>query len=237
MWLFDLVVIRSGVIEVDALHSNTLALLIGGALSFTAGGLIAGLMPNSILRVHFMSPKRSNSNPFLRNLLLGILICALPILFSEVYQLSKIQGGGGLGILMQARQAQVEAAQNGEPVHAIVLDYFTVVATLASLLFATEARYTLLDRDRRCFCRLHSQYRTHQLAAADCRVKRHSTSSEPARVHSERTQDTSMAHRAFRRALRDPDLYEQEYRGNGRRRWRDRRLLRPELYRGASCRV
>jgi oligosaccharide repeat unit polymerase len=138
MWLLVMGVDCLRLIEVDTVHSNTLVIVVAGATAFSIGGWIAGVTSRKVLRVHLFPPMPRSNSRFVRNLLLIILLCGLPVLFYQILQLSK--GASGFGVLMRARQAQVEAAQNGEPVHSLVLDYFVMIATMASLIFATEKR-------------------------------------------------------------------------------------------------
>jgi oligosaccharide repeat unit polymerase len=137
MWFLDLAVLRCQFIEVDLVHDNTLLILGAAATLFSAGGLLAGLTPHELLRIHLFPVSTSRHPRFLRKLLVAILLCGLPILFYQVFQLA--QGvGGWAGFLMQARQAQVDAAMSGQEIHSFVLDYFLTIAIFASLLFATE---------------------------------------------------------------------------------------------------
>ena len=138
MWALDLGVYCLGLIQVDAVHGNTLAIVLAGAAAFSIGGWLAGLTPVELLRIHQFPVRPQNFPRLLRNALTVILLCALPVMAYQVFQLSK--GGSGVGILMRARQAQVQAAENGEPVHSLVLDYFVMVASMTSLLFATEKK-------------------------------------------------------------------------------------------------
>ncbi len=140
MWLLDLAVLRSGLIEVDPVHGNTLAILAAGGTAFSMGGLLAGFAPRELLRIHLFPPKPERMPHFLRNLLTVGLLCGLFILFDETLQLSRSVGSGP-NILANARVAMVNAAQNGELTQqSFVLNYFTPFAILVSLLFATEKR-------------------------------------------------------------------------------------------------
>lgn len=138
MWLLVIGVDCLHLIKVDAVHANTLVIVAAGATAFSIGGWIAGLTPRELLRIHLFPPTPPSSSQFVRNLLLILLLCGLPVMFYQILQLSK--GASGFAVLMRAREAQVEAAQNGEPVHSLVLDYFVMIATMTSLLFATEKR-------------------------------------------------------------------------------------------------
>ncbi len=138
MFFLDLVVIRSGLIELDSLHGNTLAIVAGGSALFSAGGLLARLVPRTLLKLHLFSPKPKSRPDFLRNTVMVALLCGLPLMFYATWQLSNSQGGG-FNILMQARQAMVEEVLNEKPSLSIVMTAtFTLIATLASLLLATE---------------------------------------------------------------------------------------------------
>ena len=136
MWLLDLATSRSGLIEVDPVHGNTLAIVAAGAASFSFGGVFAGLAPRKLLRFHLFPPKSERTPNFLRNVLTFVLLCGLPDLFYQLLQISKM-GGAGLTILAEARTEIVAAAQSGEPIRSFVLDYFTQIAIFVSLLFAT----------------------------------------------------------------------------------------------------
>ena len=138
MWSLVLAIDCLHLIKVDPVHDNTLYIVCAGALAFSAGGWLAGTVPRELLAIHLFPKQPPVEARFLRNLLVGILLCALPVMFYEVLQLAR--GGTGFGILMRAREAQVEAAQHGETIHSLVLDYFVMLATLTSLLFATERR-------------------------------------------------------------------------------------------------
>jgi oligosaccharide repeat unit polymerase len=135
MWLLDLVVIRLGLIELDPVHGNTLAIVAAGAASFSVGGLLAGLAPRELLRIHLFPPKPARTPDFLRNTLMIALLCVLPVMFYQTWQFSNSQGGG-FNILMQARLALIESIQSGEKSQVLVVAYFTLITILASFLFA-----------------------------------------------------------------------------------------------------
>lgn len=123
-------------IKIDPLHADTLEIVSGCAATFTLGGWVAGLTPRALLRIHLFPPWDPAQSRFVPKVLTWLLVAALPVMFFEIWTLA--HGQGGLGFLMRARQAQVRAAQSGEPIHSLVLDYFVVIATMTSLLLATE---------------------------------------------------------------------------------------------------
>src|ERR1035438_6037477 len=115
MWLLVLLVVRSGLVELDPVHGNTLAIVAAGAASFSAGGLLAGLLPRELLRIHIRNfpPRPERASEFLRNMLMIVLLCGLPVMFYQTWELGRSQGGG-YNILMQARLAMVGAMQSEE---------------------------------------------------------------------------------------------------------------------------
>jgi len=139
MWLLDLTVIRSGFIEVDPLHDNTLAIVAAGAASFSMGGWIASLVPRKLLRIHSCSPRSQEAHASLRNLLMILVLCCLPVMFYLILQLSR-SVGGGFNLLAQARLALVNASQTGDSTQSYVLAYLTLFTSFTSLLFATEQK-------------------------------------------------------------------------------------------------
>jgi hypothetical protein len=135
-WLLDLALYRSGLIEIEPVHANTLAIVAAGAASFSVGGLLAILTPRKLLRAHLFPPKQEWHFGFLRNALMIILLCGLPVIFYQILQLSK-SGGGGFNILLQARVALIESIESGDLSPLRLLSYFTTMATFTCLLLAT----------------------------------------------------------------------------------------------------
>src|ERR1039458_8118582 len=119
MWSLCLAVIRLNIIfnfvELTPVHGNTLAIVAVGAASFSLGGLLAGLTPRAFLRTHLyiFPPKQVRTNDSLRKVLMIVLLCALPVVFYQVLQLSRSQGGG-YSILLQAHQELIEETINPE---------------------------------------------------------------------------------------------------------------------------
>ena len=138
MWVLDLAVIRLGLIDIDPLHGNTLAIVALGSASFSAGGLLAGLMPQTLLRIHLFPSGTKMSREFVRKALVIVLLCGLPVYFYQTLQLSR-SVGGGLNMLVQARMARTEAAM-GTGIQSFLLNFFTLIAISSSLLLATEKK-------------------------------------------------------------------------------------------------
>ena len=136
MWLLDLAVVRLGLIELDPVHGNTLEIVAAGAASFSAGGLLAGLAPKELLRIHLFPPKPKKSPDFLRNMLIIVLLCGLPVLAYRTLQMSK-SVGGDINIFAKAGVASMEASLSGEQSQFSLLDHLATIAICACLLFAT----------------------------------------------------------------------------------------------------
>jgi oligosaccharide repeat unit polymerase len=140
MWLLDLAVVRSGLIEINPVHANTLAIVGAGALSFSFGGLLAGFAPRALLRIHLFPPKPKRMPDSLRTTLMFVLLSGLPLMFYHVWQLSKLVSIDGT-VIAQARAAAVDIGNSGESSQSLfVLLYFSSIAMYTSLLFATEKR-------------------------------------------------------------------------------------------------
>ena len=135
LWLFVLTVIRLDLLDFDPLHDNTLEIVAVGALSFSFGGLLAGLTPRELLRIHLFPLKPKRTPDFLRNTLIVLLLCGLPVMFYQTWRLSNSQGYGFN--LMQARAGLMESIYSGEKTPLRVVGYFTLMTSLASFLLAT----------------------------------------------------------------------------------------------------
>lgn len=135
MWLFDLATWRMNLIDVFPLHNNTLAIVIGSAVVFSLGGLLASLTPQSLLRVHLFPEPPEQRATLIRNILTAIVICGIPLFFYEVYKIS--QQGLGANLLMRARAVEVEAAQNDQQISSFIFNYFVIGSTFTALIFAT----------------------------------------------------------------------------------------------------
>ena len=94
MWLLALTVFRSGLIEVDPVHGNTLTIVAAGAALFSIGGLLAGLAPRKLLRIHLFPPKPERTPDSLRKILW--LSCYADCLFCSTTTLNY----SGLSLLL-----------------------------------------------------------------------------------------------------------------------------------------
>ena len=134
MWLLDLTIYRLGLIEINPVHGNTLAIVAAGAAAFSVGGLLAGLTPRTLLRIHLFPLKPGKTPDSLRNMLMIVLLCGLVAMFYQSRELA-----GGSFNIAKAGQATVEAIESGEN-HSSLMDHFLTISIGASLLFDTEKR-------------------------------------------------------------------------------------------------
>lgn len=142
LWLLDLAVVRSSLIELNPVHGNTLAIVAAGAAAFSVGGLLAGLAPQAPLRFHLFPPKAEKTTDLFCNTLMIVLLCGVPLMFYETSELSKLASGGS-NVLAQARRSIVEADLSGDSSHSVVLSLisnFMFAAIYASLLFAADKK-------------------------------------------------------------------------------------------------
>lgn len=138
MWLFVLATYRMDLIEVYPVHADTLAIVIGGAAIFSLGGLFASLTPRPLLHLHLFPEPPEKRSTLIRNILTVVVLCGVPLFFYEVVKIS--EQGIGANLLMRARAAEVEAAQNGQQINSFLLDYFVIASTFVALMFATGKR-------------------------------------------------------------------------------------------------
>jgi oligosaccharide repeat unit polymerase len=140
MWLLDLVVIRSNVIQLDPIHANTLAIVGAGALAFSLGGIFTRFVPRAVLGIRLLPFKTGETPDSLRTALMTILLLSLPVMFYQVWLLAN-QPKSITGLLLSARMNSVQMNQNEEASLPIfILGYFSSIAIYTALLFNIEKR-------------------------------------------------------------------------------------------------
>ena len=135
MWLLDLALYRSGLIVIDPLHENTLAIVVGGIFLFSFGGLLASLIPTPLFRVHVM-PTRMRAD-FWRRALTLIILISLPFFILKMIHAAAT--GAGTTLLMRARATEVEAVESGR-VGWSPLNIIQLFAIYVPLLLAVDKR-------------------------------------------------------------------------------------------------
>ncbi len=137
MWLIDLATYQSGLIEVNPLHANTLAIVLGGVTCFSTGGLLASLIPSRLFRIHFLPSKIERRSDFWRKALTLVVVCSIPFFILRLLRAGEV--GTGTTLLMRARSAQVEAVESGD-VHWSLLGFIQLFTIYVPLLFAVDKR-------------------------------------------------------------------------------------------------
>jgi oligosaccharide repeat unit polymerase len=140
MWLIEVLMYRMELIETDPVHPGTLAIIGGGALLFTFGGLLAMLFPIELIKAKFVVTRLPPRNNLIKPLLIVFLACGLPLLLRSLLQLASGAPGGG-SVLQRARIAAVQGTgPAGSSLLSSVLSYFILWAIYAAVLFLIERR-------------------------------------------------------------------------------------------------
>jgi oligosaccharide repeat unit polymerase len=136
MWVFDLVLCRLQLIDLDPIHQITLWVVSAGALAFTFGGLFAYLIPGSVLRTRLiLSPKLQRTN-LPKLMLIGVTLLAFPHLLHHIAE--EASKGSGDTILQRARQASGDESAHVET--DIIVISFLPITTFMAVLFLIEKR-------------------------------------------------------------------------------------------------
>jgi oligosaccharide repeat unit polymerase len=141
MWMFVLCVYQLDLIQVDALHLQTLVLLGLGAFVFSVGGSIGYLIPDQLLetRVTLIALRRNESRGSVTVKWALALGCFVGMLLIIRHTFSAGAGIDGGSILARARAAGVEAQNSGEGGISL-LAYVPAVSIYVATLFMVERR-------------------------------------------------------------------------------------------------
>lgn len=138
MWLLDMFLHRLQIVEVDPLHSVTLAVIFAGAFLFSLGGLVAFLVPSRLINLRitvFGSSKRAAR--WLQYSILTILAAGLAVgIRSAIALAGGVSGANGL-FFAAARQAMVENAAAGRDTFQ-VSNYIGTWTIFAAALFLSD---------------------------------------------------------------------------------------------------
>lgn len=138
MWLLVLIVYRANLLRIDPLHTNTMLILAAGALVFSTGGFLAHLLPKQCvdLKIRLVLSENPSRSTFLRVLLLGTVIVAVPFFAQNLAH--EASRGVGATVLERARNASVDEAQAGNYATNPVAIYLASLAECAAVLFLME---------------------------------------------------------------------------------------------------
>jgi oligosaccharide repeat unit polymerase len=136
MWLLDLAVYRTGFIDIDPLHRNTLLFITAGAFLFSAAGALTRLMPEYLLLTRFsLSPSviRSRAPKYF---LLLLFASTIPFVVHD--RIQKAAEGAGTSFVERSRNASIEEAEQGGSATAYIVNSIAPLAIVMVLLFSFE---------------------------------------------------------------------------------------------------
>jgi oligosaccharide repeat unit polymerase len=137
MWLAEVAMYRMDLLETDPVHSDTLAIIGGGAFLFTCGGLLAMIVPKVLIETKFVLTRLPPRNNLIKPLMIVFLACGLPLMVRSLLQLASTVSGTG-SILQRARIAAVQGNAPPATVFSSIASYFILWAIYAAVLFLIE---------------------------------------------------------------------------------------------------
>jgi oligosaccharide repeat unit polymerase len=138
MWLLDLCVYRANLIAIDTLHANTLWLIVGGALVFSAGGLVAKLIPRYLAEVRIRLTPELVRSRFPKYVLLALFAASIPFIVHD--RAVKAAQGTGSSFIERSRNAAVEETENEGSGADYAVNSVAPLAILVVLLLSFEER-------------------------------------------------------------------------------------------------
>jgi oligosaccharide repeat unit polymerase len=140
MWLLAFSLYRMNMVETDRLHSNTLAIVAGGAVLFSFGGALGMLLPRVLIEARLVLTRFPPRNTIVKSAIIGFLLCGLPLLLWTVIQNGSQSAGPGT-IFQRSRTAGVNAANAAQTSGGFsILAYLIMWSLYAAPLFLTERR-------------------------------------------------------------------------------------------------
>lgn len=137
MWFLDLGMYRFNLREFPPLHGNTLNVIAFGAVFFSAGGMIAKLLPRALVTTRLVLSRFPPRNDLVKNALLVFLACGIPVLTRNLFIMAS--HGTGATILQRARTGGVEEGVD-LGILGFLGNYFMIWALYAAPLFMLEKR-------------------------------------------------------------------------------------------------
>jgi oligosaccharide repeat unit polymerase len=140
MWLFDAIVYRLHLVDVNPLHPITMYVIAAGAILFSLGGICAFLVPETIIATHLTiigKPKiAGNWLKYLIVLLLAVCVC---FAIRGMMVMAADAGGAGGLFFAVAREEVIESINEGHT----SIPWYSYAATwtiFATTLFQIERR-------------------------------------------------------------------------------------------------
>jgi oligosaccharide repeat unit polymerase len=134
MWLLATGLYRMNIVETDDIQPSTFAIFVVGAILFTAGGVLADLVPKSWVETRFVLTRFPQRNNLVKPLLILFLLCGVPMQIQSL-RAEAAQGEGGT-FLERARNAGIQAQRNGQGIEGM--------APSISIYFVTWTLFTAI---------------------------------------------------------------------------------------------
>lgn len=141
MWLMALSIYAMGLIDVDAIHTETLGIITGGALLFSFGGWMSFLIPSQIIRLRFVRQRIRVRSLLVKRLFLLFIIVNMVIFLQHIIGLAASAAGNTF--LSRARNALVEAALVNPQNVSWSMRYINLISPLSiftTVLFLIESK-------------------------------------------------------------------------------------------------
>jgi oligosaccharide repeat unit polymerase len=141
MWLLATGLYWTNLVETDTVRPSTLAIVVAGAVLFTAGGLLAFFVPKVWVETRFILTRFPERNTLVKPLLVLFLLCGLPMQIQNL-RAEAAQGEGGT-IFERARNAGIAAQRNGQGIEGMssgISVYFVTWTLFTAIMFMLQRK-------------------------------------------------------------------------------------------------
>jgi oligosaccharide repeat unit polymerase len=141
VWFLATGLYRMDIVETDTIQPSTLAIFVVGAILFTAGGVLADLVPRAWVETRFVLTRFPQRNNLVKPLLVLFLLCGIPMQIQSL-RAEAAQGEGGT-FLERARNAGITAQRNGQAIEGMasgISIYFVTWTLFTAIIFMLEKR-------------------------------------------------------------------------------------------------
>jgi oligosaccharide repeat unit polymerase len=141
MWFLSTSLDWLDIVETDPVHPTTLAFIVAGAVLFTAGGLLALLVPKALVETRLMLTRFPQRNNVVKPLLILFLLFGIPMQIQNL-RAQAAQGEGGT-IFERARNAGIAAQRNGQGIEGMssgISIYFVSWTVFTAFMFMLKGR-------------------------------------------------------------------------------------------------
>jgi oligosaccharide repeat unit polymerase len=141
MWLLATALYWTNLVQTDTVRPSTLAIIVVGAVLFTAGGLLAFLVPKVWVETRFILTRFPERNTLVKPLLVLFLLGGIPMQIQNL-RAEAAQGEGGT-FLERARNAGITAQRNGQTIEGMtsgISIYFVSWTLYTAIMFMLQRR-------------------------------------------------------------------------------------------------